>query len=677
MKAGFNQMKKSLFVPLVVSLIGFASLSCDLVDRSSGEVFDRVRTIGNVESELIEPFGIAVVGNRVFVSDGEKDQILTIGPDNPTSVFARSLNTPSALAADKDGDLVVANTGSNTIKKISNDGTVITVAGSEGVIGSADGAAGEATFNRPVGVAVADGGKIFISDTYNDRIRVVENGRVTTLAGGKQDYADGVGVAAQFDTPLGIALWGERLLVADAGNRRIRVVEPDGRVWTLAGNGGTEILDGLPADASFVRPTAIAVSPGGVIYIADGNAIRAIGRRGFAFVETIAGGQRGFRDGNPLVSHFNRPSGLAFDDKGRLLVADSDNGLVRRFETVGNAEKKKEQISPKPKQYSAEEFRQLQPPRWPYDPPEVKRDVAGTLGEIRGEIVDENSQVWFHNGLDIAGGYGETARFVRAEKVLNPVSTDNFGNLRELIRMPLMGYIHIRLGRDSADKPFGDPRFIFSYGFDGKMNGVRVPRGAKFTAGEPIGTLNAMNHVHLIAGPSGAEMNALDALILPNVSDSIAPMIENVTLWDENWLQIETEKPGTRTTLTGKTRLVVRAFDRMDGNPERRRLGVYKLGYQLLKTDGSLVLEPNWTITFGQNPPFEAVKTVYATGSKSGATGETIFNYIVTNRLTAQGYGEGFLDPATLEPGSYKVRVFAADFFGNQTSKDIQIEVKR
>jgi len=209
------------------------------------------------------------------------------------------------------------------------------------------------------------------------------------------------------------------------------------------------------------------------------------------------------------------------------------------------------------------------------------------------------------------------------------------------------------------------------------MNGVRVPRGAKFTAGEPIGTLNAMNHVHLIAGPSGAEMNALDALILPNVSDSIAPVIENVTLWNDNWLQIETEKPGTRITLTGKTRLVVRAFDRMDGNSERRRLGVYKLGYQLLKTDGSLVLEPNWTITFGRNPPFEAVKTVYATGSKSGATGETIFNYIVTNRLTPQGYGEGFLDPATLEPGSYKVRVFAADFFGNQTSKDIQIEVKR
>ena len=125
-------------------------------------------------------------------------------------------------------------------------------------------------------------------------------------------------------------MWGEKLLVADAGNRRVRVVEPDGRVWTLAGNGGGDRVDGFPLQASFVRPTAIAVGPDGAIYVADGNAIRVIGRRSFAYVETIAGGSgRGFRDGNPLTAQFNRPSGLAFDAEGRLLVADSDNGLIR------------------------------------------------------------------------------------------------------------------------------------------------------------------------------------------------------------------------------------------------------------------------------------------------------------------------------------------------------------
>lgn len=668
-------MSKSYFRVVFATVLAFCFLlSAACSDSTALPTFTEVRTISHTDPRLVEPFGIVVKNGEVFVSDGERGRILSILEKGFSNKDDGGFGTPSGIAFGADGDLLVVDSERNAVFRL--DPTPSTVAGT-GQRGYLDGDVYSAQFNGPTGIAVADDGKIFISDTYNDRVRVIENGQVTTLAGGKQGYADGLSTSAQFDTPLGITLWGERLLVADAGNRRIRVVELDGRVWTLAGNGSTEIVDGLPADASFVRPTAIAVSRDGAVYIADGNAIRAIGRRGFPFVETIAGGQRGFRDGDPIVSRFDRPSGLAFDDKDRLLVADSDNGLVRRFETGNEAERKKEQVSPKSKQYSAEEFRQLQPPRWPYDPPEAKRDVAGTLGEIRGEIVDENSQVRFHNGLDIAGDHGETARFVRTEKVLNPASTDNFGNLRELIRMPLMGYIHIRLGRDSADKSLGDPRFIFSYGFDGKMNGVRVPRGAKFTAGEPIGTLNAMNHVHLITGPSGAEMNALDALILPNVSDSIAPVIENVTLWNENWHQIETEKPGTRITLTGKTRLVVRAFDRMDGNPERRRLGVYKLGYQILKADTSLVLEPNWTITFDRNPPFDAVKTVYATGSKSGATGETIFNYIVTNRLNAQGYGEGFLDPATLEPGGYIVRVLAADFFGNQTSKDIHIEVKR
>src|SRR5690606_3525702 len=166
----------------------------------------------------------------------------------------------------------------------------------------------------------------------------------------------------------------------------------------------------------------------------------------------------------------------------------------------------------------------------------------GTLGEIRGEIVDENSSVWFHNGLDIAGAYGETARFIRSEKVLDPMSTENFGTLRELIRLPSVGYIHIRLGRDSSNVPFGDQRFIFSNENSGKLNGVRVRRGTKFNAGEAIGTLNPMNHVHLIAGPAGSEMNALKALTFPGVSDSIAPVVENVKLFDESWTEIETAK---------------------------------------------------------------------------------------------------------------------------------------
>src|SRR5690606_23313792 len=114
-------------------------------------------------------------------------------------------------------------------------------------------------------------------------------------------------------------------------------------------------------------------------------------------------------------------------------------------------------------------------------------------------------------------------------------------------------------------------------------NGVRVRRGTKFNAGEAIGTLNSMNHVHLIAGPAGSEMNALKALTLPGVSDSIAPVVENVKLFDESWTEIETAKSNERIKLSGKTRIVAKAYDRMDGNPDRRRLGVYRVGYQVFQ----------------------------------------------------------------------------------------------
>ena len=243
--------------------------------------------------------------------------------------------------------------------------------------------------------------------------------------------------------------------------------------------------------------------------------------------------------------------------------------------------------------------------------------------------------------------------------------------------MPTIGYIHIRLGRDQADGTFGDPRFIFSTDTFGKLNGLRIPRGAKFAAGEPIGTLNAMNHVHMIAGPTGGEMNALAALVLPGVSDGIAPVIEKASVFDESWNEIETPPGTSRIRLAGRTHIVVSAFDRMDGNPERRRLGVYRVGYQILGNDGTLLTKPIWTITFDRDPPSEAVKTVYSMGSRSGYTDTTAFSYIVTNRLKADSFSEDFLDATTFEPGNYTVRVFAADFFGNQAFKDIPIEVIR
>ena len=670
-----KSISKTFITILCINFLFFTfllNLSCRN-EQAERAAWTKAKTVAGFNREFGEPFGIAVKDGEIFVSDGETGKILRVLKDGRTEIFAEGFDTPSQIAFDQNGILYAADSGTHTIKKINQNGIVELVAGIENQAGLQDGNAGSALFNAPVGIAAADG-KIYVADTYNDRIRVIENGIVSTLAGTEKGFADGIGTLAKFDTPLGLAIWKNgKILVADAGNRRIRVIEPDTAVKTLAGNGNVNVTGGLLSDAEFVLPTAIAVDERGAVYVADGNAIRAIGRHIFPFVETISDERRGFTDGNFPKARFNRPSGLAVDERGNLLVADSDNQAVRIFtgEDFGT------EISVEQKKnlrFTAEEFRALAAPRWMYDPPEKTREIAGTLGEIRGEIIDKNSVAFFHNGLDIAGGYGETARFIRDEKVLNPFAAQNFGTLRELLRMPTLGYIHIRLGRDRDNKIFGDNRFQFSRDRSGKLNGIRIPRGAKFKAGEAVGTLNSMNHVHLIAGRSGAEMNALDALVLPGASDSRPPTIEKITLFDKNWRGIETEVQNSRIKLDGKTRIVVRAFDQMDGNAARRRLGLYRLGYQILK-NGEPLFQTKWTLSFEKMPDTEAVPFVYANGSRSGAAGETIFNYIVTNEVDGDSFSENFFDTAGLENGEYILRVFAADFFGNTASKDLTFEV--
>lgn len=642
-------------------LIALVALLWNFFASAGDGVFTHVSTVAGTGGQFGETFGIAVKGRDIYIADGRHGKVWRV-VGGETQVFADGLHTPSAIAFDDDGNLIVADSGTHTIKSINSSGQVSTIAGAENRSGFADGDTGIALFNAPIGVAV-DSDTVYVADTYNDRIRVIENGKVTTLAD------------KNFDTPTGLAIWRDKLLVADTGNHRIRVVERDGSVWTLAGNGDGDIKNGSLLSSSFVQPTAVVVDKNGRIFVADGNAIRQISLGVISTVRTITDEQRGLRDGDVRSSRFNRPSGLTVDRSGDLLVADSENRLVRRLSLSKSGHEigfsDIEQLDGK-----VEAFRNAAPPRWPFDPPDAKRDIAGTLGEIRGFMTEGSDQVWFHNGLDIAGAYGETARSIRDEKVLRPMAVENFGSLRELIRMPTLGYIHLRLGRAADDTPFGDTRFLFSKSA-AKIDGVRVRRGAEFKAGDPIGTLNAMNHVHLIAGRSGSEMNALDALSLPNLSDTRPPTIEKVTLFDENKREIETTNTESRIKLSGKISIIARAFDQVDGNPERRRLGVYKLGYQLLKSDGTPMSKLNWTITFDRLPPPEAVAFVYASGSKSGATGETIFDYIVTNYVNGDEFRKGLLDTTMVENGSCTLRVFAADYFGNETHKDLKLEVLR
>ena len=620
-----------------------------------------VATVAGQDGAFGEPFGIAVRDGAAYLSDGDKGVIWKIDPSGNATQFAVGLDTPSAIEFDKDGRLLVADSGANSIVAIDTAGTATTVASG---------------LSAPVGIAVA-GGRVFVADSYSDRIGVIENGSFRSLSTSR-GFADGT--EPKFDTPLGLASWGDKVLVADAGNRRIRVLEPDGSVWTLAGNGEEGSQDGTLLSASFVEPTALLVRSDGTIFVADGNAIRVIGGGVIPMVRTLNGDAwRGFADGKVHRSRFNRISGLAFDANGDLLVADSDNRLVRKITTGDPAKSSagKQAVvtdAAKPPSVTAQQFRSAAPGRWPYDPPTAKRDIAGTMGEIRGQMTEAAENVWFHNGLDVAGSYGETARFVRSEKVLAPDAAENFGTLRELIRMPTMGYIHIRLGRAADGTLYPDKRFIFEKDGSGKLVGVRVPRGTKFEAGEPIGTLNPMNHVHLIAGRAGQEINALDALELPGYSDSRPPKIESAAFTYELG---ETIPSMGRIVIDRKTRLVMRAYDQVDGNNERRRLGLYKAGYQLMTPAYEPLNEPKWNIVFDQMPSNAAVKYAYAAGSYSGATGTTIFDYIVSNRVNGSEYSEGYFDPTPLAAGVYVLRFLAADQAGNVSSFDVQFEVKK
>lgn len=647
-------------------------------------------------SGLPDLFGVAVDDDdRIFVSDGTANSVYLINPDGSLKTITSELDMPSALAFATDGSLIVANTGAHTIARVDVEtGRVSVVAGSDGVSGHADGASDQARFNAPVGVAVNDDGVIFVADTYNDRIRAIgEDGSVRTIAGGAEPgFRDGGGGEARFDTPCGIAIDRDgSLLVADTGNHSLRRVTLDGNVTTIAGNGDDGELDGKSLEASFNQPIAIAVRRDGAIFVASAaeSSVRMLSfddQRQPQSVTTLAGGSfpGGLADGDIGDAKLNRPSALAFASNDALVFADSGNGLIRAF--VPQRVNFGFRSSPAAATLKPDDIRNAVLPRWPFDPSQAKRDIAGTFGEIRGEMLP-GRDAWFHNGLDIPGAYGETARAIFSERVTQPLPVEGAGGGRERLLLPLISYIHLRVGRDQNDQPLGNfPNGAVTFRRDeqGQITGVRVRRGTRVGAGEAIGSLNRLNHVHLIAGPYGTEVNALAALRFPGLVDTVPPTIESVMVTNENneliFDSAKATKGSNRILLNGRARIIVRCYDQVDSNPRYRRLGAYRLGYQLLSADGSPAQrfeQPRYNIVFERLPVDQrAVPLVYAGGSQSGYEGQTIFSYIVTNVARDGEAREDFLDASKLAPGEYILRVIVEDYFGNQTRRDLPVAVR-
>jgi sugar lactone lactonase YvrE len=299
------------------------------------------------------PGGVAVdrAGN-VYVADSRNYKIRKITPDGVVTTLAGSGSSGSAdgtgtaasfnlsygVAVDGSGNVYVADSGNNKVRKVTPGGSVSTLAGS-GAAGSLDGAGTAATFNFPAGIAVDSSGNAFVGDRSSNKVRkVAPGGAVTTVAGtGTAGSADGPGIAATFSMPYGVAVDGSgNVYVADSISNKVRKITPAGIVSTFAGSGSYASTDGTGTAAAFGTPHGVATDPAGNVYVADtyNDKVRKIAPAGA--VTTLAGsGATGTVDGAGALASFANPSNLAADGSGNVYVVDSDGNKLRKVTPGG------------------------------------------------------------------------------------------------------------------------------------------------------------------------------------------------------------------------------------------------------------------------------------------------------------------------------------------------------
>lgn len=378
----WNRNQKRSNSGTTVTALGGSGIIADKTIASVSYILNYGQTIAN--KPQVQNF--AGSGNLGYV-DGQKR----------VAEFAM----PSGIARGKDGTLYIADTQNQRIRAISGE-NVTTVAGvttskddyGMPIGGFQDGSGTMAMFNQPKGLAVDDEGTIYVADSANGAIRVIDksgfvktlvkglnapsdivrgssgelyvtetlkhrilridqSGNWSVLAGGGYEakdnwllggYADGTGEKAQFNEPSGLALGpnGE-MYIADTGNQRIRVLSPQGEVTTLAGSGATPIVntsyikggfkDGPGLEAKFNFPSGIAVASDGTVYVADtyNHRLREINKAGE--VKTLAGnGVHGKQNGFAEQVQFDCPSAVELSNDGKLIIIDQLNNSIRLLE---------------------------------------------------------------------------------------------------------------------------------------------------------------------------------------------------------------------------------------------------------------------------------------------------------------------------------------------------------
>ncbi len=327
-----------------------------------------VISIGSCDRSSIEPNSAIALSVSTLAGSGED----TFANGNGS---AAKFSSPQGIASDAEGNLYVADYGNNRIRKITQDGSVSTFAGS-GIAGSDDGIGRAATFNRPYGIAVDGSGNVYVSDGDGSLIRkitpdrtvstFIENtsaaglatdatgnlyvadaegnvvvkitpaGIIDTLAGNPaiSGSDNGTGVNATFNHPLGVVVDASgNVYVSDYNNSLIRKITPSKEVTTIAGSGTSGFLDATGTSASFSYPSDLVMDTSGNLYVADkvNNRIRMITPAGV--VTTLAGsGTSGFTNGIGRSATFNLPVGIAIiGSSGNLYVTEKGNHAIRKI----------------------------------------------------------------------------------------------------------------------------------------------------------------------------------------------------------------------------------------------------------------------------------------------------------------------------------------------------------
>ncbi len=320
-----------------------------------------VTTLARPSEGFAWPGQVTVDGSgNVFVADGAVIHKIT-----PAGVVTAFAGTPggwgsadgtgpaarfswtNGVTVDGSGNLYVADTGNNTIRKVTPDAVVTTIAGTPGVAGSADGVGAAALFSDPMALALDPSGNLYVTDNRNNTIRkITPDATVTTLAGmaGVAGFADGNGSSALFAYPWYLAVDASgNVYVSDEDNALIRKITPDGVVTTLAGQLGVQRwADGTGTAATFASPAGMAVDGAGNVYVTDfgDRTIRKITPDGV--VRTIAGTpdpayRSGIVDGTVSGVYFADPTvGLAVDGAGNVYVSNTAS-TVLKFTAAGGA----------------------------------------------------------------------------------------------------------------------------------------------------------------------------------------------------------------------------------------------------------------------------------------------------------------------------------------------------